>query len=396
MTTLPSAPLAGGIHSPGAPGSVTDAGGASAASVANAVSATDLPRRARAIYLVGPEEIELREVVVPRPGPGELLVAIEAATTCGTDLKVLRRGGHPRMLEVPGPFGHEMTGRIVAAGRGPSARSGAARFREGDAVVVANSASCGACPACREGRENLCPQLAYLNGAYADFLLVPAHFVTRSTYPRPAGLAPELAALAEPLACVEHGLVRLNLVQRGAAARKVLVQGAGPLGLLFVAVLRELGHLVTAADPHAVRLEVAKKMGADSTIHIERSWNDEYSSIEREYEIAIDATGTVAGWSTALAATLPGGATLFFGGCAPADRIELSTFPIHYDELSLFGSYHHTPRSFQAAIDRLAAARSDYRRLLSYEESLENVEEALRAMIDRRALKVVIRPGYPA
>lgn len=353
-----------------------------------------IPARARAIFLLGPEEIVLREVAVPRPGPGELLVAIEAATTCGTDLKVFRRGGHPRMLEVPGPFGHEISGRIVAAGSSPGSTT--QRFREGDAVVVANSASCGVCPACRSGRENLCPGLAYLNGAYADYLLVPAPFVARSTYLRPAGLAPELAALAEPLACVEHGLERLASTTAGAApgeARHVLVQGAGPLGQLFVAVLNEQGHRVTVADPHALRLETARRLGAAATIHIERSWSDEFSSIEREFEIAIDATGTVDGWSTALAATLPGGMTLFFGGCAPSDRIDLATFPIHYDELSLLGCYHHTPRSFRAAIARLEAARSDYRLLLSREESLDNVEAALTAMMERRALKVVIRPG---
>ena len=354
----------------------------------------EIPARARAVYLLGPEELALREVAVPRPGAGEMLVAIEAATTCGTDLKVYRRGGHPRMLTVPGPFGHEMTGRVVAVG---GARSAAAqRFREGDAVVVANSASCGRCPACTGGRENLCPGLAYLNGAYADYLLVPAPFVERSTYLRPAGLAPELAALAEPLACVEHVLDRLGLAARDAArapARSVLVQGAGPLGQLFVAVLAEQGHQVTAADPHALRLETARRLGAAATIHIERSWSDEFSSIERAFEIAIDATGTASGWSTALAATLPGGTTLFFGGCAPSDRIDLATFPIHYDELSLLGCYHHTPRSFRAAIARLEAARSDYRLLLTREETLPNVESALRSMMDRRALKVVIRPA---
>ena len=353
-----------------------------------------LPARARSVFLVAPEVIELREVDVPRPGPGELLVAIEAATTCGTDLKVFQRGGHPRMLDVPGPFGHEMTGRVAAVGTATGCATD--RFREGDAVIVANSASCGRCPACRSGCENLCPELVYLNGAYADYLLVPALFVARSTYLRPAGLDPELAALAEPLACVEHGLTRLRLdATLGAepAVRRVLVQGAGPLGQLFVAALAELGHRVTAADPHAVRLETARQFGAEATIHIERSWSDEYSSIEREFEIAIDATGTVSGWSTALAATLPGGLALFFGGCAPSDRIDLSTFPIHYDELSLLGSYHHTPRSFQSAIERLSAARSDFRLVLSHEEPLENLEQALRAMMDRRALKVVIRPA---
>lgn len=363
------------------------------AEVATVAPRAALPARARAVFLLGPEELALREVDVPRPAAGELLVAIEAATTCGTDLKVFRRGGHPRMLEVPGPFGHEMTGRVVAAGAHGSA---GIRFREGDAVVIANSAACRRCPACLGGRENLCPDLAYLNGAYADYLLVPEAFVERSTYLRPERLAPELAALAEPLACVEHGLERLGLAgsdRRHTGTRDVLVQGAGPLGLLFVAVLAEQGHRVTAADPHAVRLETARRLGAAATIHIERSWSDEFSSIERAFEIAIDATGTTSGWTTALAATLPGGSTLFFGGCAPSDRIDLATFPIHYDELSLLGCYHHTPRSFRAAIARLEVARSNYRLLLSSEESLDNVEAALTAMMDRRALKVVIRPG---
>ncbi len=363
-----------------------------------------LPDRARAIFLLGPGKLALREVEVPRPGPGELLVAIEAATTCGTDLKVFRRGGHPRMLEVPGPFGHEMTGRIAAVG-GVGGTGGIGRgfssppFREGDAVVVANSASCGICPACRGGRENLCPALVYLNGGFADFLLVPALFVARATYRRPPGLAPELAALAEPLACVEHGLARLGESGERSSGCPVLVLGGGALGLLFVAVLSQLGHCVTAADPHSHRLDLARRMGATATIPMAPSTGGgaqapgRLERVEREYDIAIDATGTVSGWQTAVEATRPGGTTLFFGGCAPADRIELATYPIHYDELSLLGTYHHTPRSFGAAIARLGEARSDFRALLTYEETLPNVESALCAMMDRRALKVVIRPN---
>ncbi len=236
--------------------------------------ASDLPRRPRGGRAAGGEGAATRPRRAPRRDRG------------GDDLR-----HRPQGFRARGSSAHARSPRslrtrddrpIVAAGsRGPLASAGSApkprpggpgsaHLREGDAVVVANSASCGTCPACRGGRENLCPDLAYLNGAYADYLLVPARFVERSTYLRPANLAPELAALAEPLACVEHGLVRLGLAglrrrEQSSGRAKILVQGAGPLGLLFVAVLCELGHRVTAADPHALRLEVALRLGAEAT-----------------------------------------------------------------------------------------------------------------------------------
>ncbi|MEO8276178.1 MAG: alcohol dehydrogenase catalytic domain-containing protein [Thermoanaerobaculia bacterium] len=349
-----------------------------------------VPQTGRAMFLVGPGSLELREVAVPRPGAGELLVRIEAATTCGTDLKVFRRGGHPRMLTVPGPFGHEMTGRVVA--RGPTDDGAAGRgepFEIGAPVIVANSASCGRCDSCRGGRENLCADLQYLNGAFADFLLVPERFVERSTYRRPPSLAAEIAALAEPLACVEHGLERLNLKSAQRKPLTILVLGGGPLGLLFVAALAEEGHRVTVADPHRTRLSAAKVLGAENGIEVRREAPS--SAIDRAFDIAIDATGTAAGWAAVVDATLAGGSCLFFGGGAPADRVDFPSYPIHYDELSLLGCYHHTPRSFRAAIERLDRGQSDFRCLLSGELPLERLGDALQAMQERRAIKIVIR-----
>jgi L-iditol 2-dehydrogenase len=335
-----------------------------------------LPARGRVLYLTGPEQIELRELDLAPPGPGELLLAIDAATTCGTDLKVFLRGGHPRMLVVPGPFGHEMTGRVAAAGPGIES------FATGDAIVVANSASCGKCAACAAGRENLCADLAYLNGAFADFLLVPARFVERSCHRRPDALPARVASLAEPLACVEHGIERLSL----AGPRDVLVLGAGGLGLLFVAALAEEGQRVTAVDPHADRRSLAAELGAATTLAAGSG------PPPREFDVVIDATGTTAGWAHAVAATRPGGSVLFFGGCPPDSVLELPTYPVHYDELALLGCYHHTPRTFGRALARLARAPERYARLVSAECSLEGVEHALRAMQARAAVKVRVRP----
>ena len=135
-----------------------------------------VPSTMRGAMLLGPEHIEVREVPVPHPGPDELLLKIRAATTCGTDVKVFRRGGHPRMLKVPTLFGHEMAGTVAEVGKDVE------RFSPGDDVVVANSASCGECEPCRAERENLCEDLRYLNGAFAQYLLVPERFVARSTH----------------------------------------------------------------------------------------------------------------------------------------------------------------------------------------------------------------------
>ena len=152
----------------------------------------NLPKTMRGAMLLGPEKINICDVPVPRPGPGEILLGIEAATTCGTDVKVYRRGGHPRMLKTPTLFGHEMTGRVAALGRNVK------KFSEGDSIVVANSAPCGGCEPCQLSHENLCEDLLYINGAFAEYILVPERFVQRNTYIIPDGLSFSKAAMTEP------------------------------------------------------------------------------------------------------------------------------------------------------------------------------------------------------
>lgn len=355
-----------------------------------------LPQTMQGAMLLGPETIEVREVPVPRPGEGELLLKIEAATTCGTDVKVFRRGGHPRMLKAPTLFGHEMAGRVAALG--PGVRD----YAIGDAIVVANSAPCLACEPCRMGRENLCEDLQYLNGAFAEYLLVPRRFVERNVHRIPKGLSFERAALAEPLACVLHGIDACELPRYGARDPvEVLVFGGGPIGLLFVAALARLGQAPVLADPNPGRLTVGSALGAVRTIEIERGGGQAaavraQSPGGKGFWIAVDCTGQPGVWSDAIESVRPGGLVNLFGGCAPGTSIPLDTHLVHYSELALKGVYHHRPDTFRRALALLADPAFKADLLLSGTRPISGIVDALRSMMRKEALKVVIRRGAPS
>lgn len=354
-----------------------------------------LPDRQRTVFLLGPERVELRRVAVPEPGPGEILVRIGAATTCGTDVKVLRRGGHPRMLHAPTPFGHEMAGTVVATGPEQD------RWALGDRVVVANSVPCGACEWCLRGRENLCPSLRYLNGAFAEYILVPRRFAEVSTYAIPDGVPFEVAALAEPLACVLHGLEVCPLERPS----DTVVYGGGPIGLLFVDVLANSPadfpaggeHHIVLADPNPWRLEVGRALGAAATVQVSRDGGEAARLSRRSragdgFDVAIEATGSPAAWQDALASVRPGGVVQLFGGCPPGTTVPLDTHRLHYSEITVKSAYHHRPATFQRALALLASGQLHPEALLSAERPLSELEAALRSMRRREALKVVIRP----
>ena len=352
----------------------------------------ELPADGRTVFLLGPEQVELRRVPVPRPAAGEILVRIGAATTCGTDVKVSRRGGHPRMLQAPTPFGHEVAGTVVVRGEAVEG------WVVGDRVVVLNSASCGVCSFCERGEENLCPDLQYLNGAFAEYLLVPGRFVARSTYRLPDEVSFELAALTEPLACVLHGVEACDLREND----DVLIFGAGPIGLLFVGVLAALGHRVVLADPSLSRLESGCRLGAQETIQIERGGGQVEAVCAQAraaghsecggFDVVVEATGVPEVWQDAIEAARPGGLVNLFGGCAPGTKLNIETQLLHYQELTIKGVYHHRPATAREAVQLLAQARFPAQELLSEERPLEELEPALRAMVSKEVLKVVIRP----
>lgn len=346
------------------------------------------PTHMRAAVLLGPEDVEIRDVPIPQPRTGELLVRIGAATTCGTDVKVFRRGGHPRMLEVPALFGHEMAGTVEKVG------ARVHDFAIGDRIVIANSAACGICERCLHGRENLCPDLQYLNGAFAEFILVPDRFVRRSVYRIADSLGFERAALSEPLACVLHGINACAF--DNAVAAEVVVYGAGPIGLLFVAALARHGHRVLLADPNPSRLAVGSHMGAAETVCVERGGGQagrarRWSTSGDGVDVAVDCTGIPEVWADAMNSVRPGGLVNLFGGCAPGTTVPLDTHRLHYSEITVKGVYHHRPQTFRDALRALGDSTFPVDALLGEHMSIAKVESALRSMMRKENLKVVIR-----
>jgi L-iditol 2-dehydrogenase len=305
----------------------------------------------KAAVLHGKEKIIVEEIQPPALKPGEVRLRIEAALTCGTDLKVFKRGYHAKMIVPPAVFGHELSGVISELGGGSTDHG----WNVGDRVVVANSAPCGECFHCGVHQENLCENLLFLNGAYAESIAVPARIVQKNLLRLKPETAFSDAALVEPLACVVQGIEDTQ-VRRG---QKLLVIGAGPIGLMFVALAHSLGCEVTVAGRHAARLEAAEKLGASGVIDI-GDGTDLVSKIRNgstsQFDVVIEAVGRPEVWEAATQVVRKGGAVNFFGGCPSGTSVTLDTTLIHYSNLTLLASFHHTPRTIRRALEFIETA----------------------------------------
>lgn len=325
----------------------------------------------RAAVLHGREDVRLERVPRPRPAAGEVLLRAQVALTCGTDAKVFRRGYHARMLVPPTLFGHELAGVVEELGEGVTA------FAPGDAVVTANSAPCGGCLACREGRASLCADLLFWNGAYAEFALIPARIVARNLLPLPAGVSFRRAAMAEPLACVVRGVEACRV----RAGQTVAVIGAGSIGLMFLALCRARGARVVMAGRRREGLERALKLGADAVVS---PTLEHLGAALREHgrggpDVVIEAVGNPDTAAAALGAVRRGGVVNVFGGCPADSHIRIDVSRLHYEELTLLATFHHTPAAFREALDLIARGVIDPLTLVTREAPLEALPDVLAA-----------------
>ena len=340
-----------------------------------------------AAVLYGKENLQIEEVSVPTIEKGDVLVRVQAALTCGTDVKVFRRGYHARMIVPPALFGHELAGDIVAMG------SDVKGFRIGQRVVAANSAPCLECFYCKRGNENLCDDLLFNNGAYAEYIRIPARIVQRNMYEIPSHVSYQDAALVEPLACVLRGLDETSI----AKGDNVAVMGLGPIGLMFVRLAKAYGARVIAIGRRKTQLNRAAEMGADELL-ISGEMEETVRQVKelsggRGADIAIEAVGHPDAWQTAVRLLRRGGTVNFFGGCPNDSHISLDTSLLHYSEITCKASFHHTPAHIRKALEFVSRQVITARDFVNRVEPLTNLLEVMRHLMSHNGhMKTAIIP----
>jgi L-iditol 2-dehydrogenase len=342
-----------------------------------------------AAVLYGKEDLRIERLPIPTAGPGEMVVRVAAALTCGTDLKVYRRGYHAKMLKPPIPFGHELAGTVEEVG------AGVAKFRAGDRVVALNSAPCDACYYCRKNQQNLCEDLLFNNGAYAEYIRIPARIVEKNTLHIPDGVPFEHAALTEPLACVVRGLEE----SQAQAGDSVVVIGAGPIGLMFMHAAQLAGLHVIAVVKHDEQVDAAKIFGAEQVVQTTKV-KDVIKAVraltpaDRGVDIAIEAVAVPATWQQAVEMARKGGTVNFFGGCAAGTKVELDTNRLHYNDITLKASFHHTPATARRAFELIISGKFKCREYITGRAPLADVDEVYRKLVDSKTadIKTAIIP----
>lgn len=342
----------------------------------------------KAIQYYGPKDIRFENVMVKPPEEGEVVVKVMAALTCGTDVKTFRRG-HPVLIkEIPSGFGHEFSGIIDRVGRNVEG------FKVGDRVVAANSAPCGECFYCKKEEYNLCENLNLLNGAYAQYITVPARIVKKNMLILPPDLSFERAAFCEPLANVVHGAERTGIKE----GDSVGIIGIGPIGLMFARIAKLMGARVIVGGRNPMKLKAAEDFAhADEIIDLKKYPNPvkifkEFSAENKGLDVAVECVGLPEIWEQIFDCVRPGGTVHFFGGCKSGSKVTFDTTKMHYGDIKMMSVFHHTPKYFRQALKYIESGDIEVEKLITDTLPLENVEYAMEQHIAGKAIKFLINP----
>jgi L-iditol 2-dehydrogenase len=357
--------------------------------VGTAAARVAVPSKMMAAVLYGSEDLRVERIDVPALAAEEVLLRVRLALTDGTDLKVWKRGYHAKMIQPPAVFGHEVVGEIAGVGKRVDAR-----WRIGMRVIAANSAPCLRCYHCRRGQENLCEDLLFNNGAYAEYMRIPGRIATENMLEVPHSVDDGSAALVEPLACVLRGIHEME-VRNGDSA---VVIGCGPIGLKYVRMLSRRGVRVIALARRAAPLEVAKRLGAIATINVTET-ADVVGAVKaltedgRGPDSVVEAAGNPATWKQALAMVRRGGVVNFFSGLPSGTHVEIEPAAIHYSEIKIISPFHHTPRFIREALEAIRRGDISAHDFVTEEIALADLPRAFERMKSRSGeIKLAVRP----
>ena len=342
----------------------------------------------KAIQYYGPQNIRYEEVMVKPPEDGEIVVKVMSALTCGTDVKTFRRG-HPVLIKnIPRGFGHEFGGIVDKVGKNVD------NVKVGDRVVAANSAPCGECFFCKREEYNLCENLDLLNGAYAEYITVPARIVKKNTLILPDSLSFDKAAFSEPLANVVHGVERTGIKE----GDTVGIIGIGPIGLMFARLAKLKGAKVIVAGRNPLKLQMADEFAhADEIVDLKKYPNPEkifldFTEEHKGLDVAVECVGLPEIWERIFTFVRPGGTVHFFGGCKSGSKVTFDTTKMHYGDIRLMSVFHHTPKYFRQALNYIASGDVEVEKLITKTIGLKDIEWAMNQHIEGKAIKFLVKP----
>jgi len=342
-----------------------------------------------AAILYGVEDLKIETVDIPEIAEDEVLVRVKVALTCGTDLKVWKRGYHARMIQPPAMFGHELAGTIEETG----ARVNGG-VRKGMRVFPANSAPCNVCFYCKKGQPNLCEDLLFNNGAYAEYIRIPGRIVRQNMLEIPDGVSYADAAMTEPLACVLRGIHETGIK----AGDTAVVIGCGAIGLKFIRMLAQRQVRVIAIGKGKSQMEIAKRLGAVAAFDVAEIENPveavrQLSEGGRGADAVIEAVGRAQTWEWALQIVRKGGTVNLFGGCPSGTEVKIDPAALHYAEITIKSTFHHTPQFIREALDTIARGEIRASDFVTGEVNLEELPKLFQDMKNRNGeLKTAVIP----
>ncbi|MFF4951395.1 NAD(P)-dependent alcohol dehydrogenase [Streptomyces chattanoogensis] len=344
---------------------------------------SDIPATMRAAVLVAPRQLEIQERPVPRPGPGQVLVRVEAVGICGSDVHYYEHGRiGDFVVRAPMVLGHEPGGTVVALG------PGARRHQPGQLVSLEPGIPCGTCPQCRQGRYNLCPDVSFyatppVDGALCEYVAVDENFA----HPLPEGLTAETAALLEPLS------VGVWASRRGRVApgSRVLVTGAGPIGLIAAQTARAFGATeVIVTDIAPQRLALASELGATATVNPHDTPLSSLSSAGFAPDVLLECSGVPGVIDEAIRALGRAGRAVLVG--MGGDTVPLPLAHVQNFEIEVTGTFRYA-NTWPTATALAASGEVVLDRLVSHRYALEDAEQALTATArGRTTIKPLVRP----